>query len=274
MKVTAEDSDLIYKLIFSLQIYVNGKLELIEGISTPEQIRDLSNEDKLILRDAVYENINLIDDYVTDNPDQLSTNELDIVTGWKEFVKGEFYIERHLKSYSIFLSDEKAYGVLAIRDNFDVFYPKSHLPAMVKTVLLPFKGGIIYDGLMQGYNLHFGGGIKRDLKETYMRAKQNDRILLSLSPSAAERRERVKRDVAPQKDWSKEIGQLVWASKKLKGGAGQPILNGQIFSLVKASVELANAGVLDSADTDRLLNELKKVERATSKLKNTLYRFD
>jgi hypothetical protein len=43
---------------------------------------------------------------------------------------------------------------------------------------------------------------------------------------------------------------------------------------VKASVELANAGVLDSAGADTLLRELKKVERATSKLKNTLYRFD
>jgi hypothetical protein len=274
MKVTAEDADLLDELIFSLKLYVNGKLELIEGISTIEDIRDLPNEGKFKLRDSVYEHAELIDEYVVDNPDRLNSENLKIVKGWKEFVKGEFYIERHLKGYSIFLRGEKAYGVLAIRESFESFFPKSRLPVMVNAVLLPFKGGIIYDGLIQGYNYHFGGGIKRRLRESYMRAKQNDRILLSLSPLAAGHRARIKRNVAPQKDWSKEIGQLISASKKLKGGGGQPMLNGLIFSVVKASVELASAAILDSADTDTLLKELKKVERATSKLKNALYRFD
>ena len=96
----------------------------------------------------------------------------------------------------------------------------------------------------------------------------------SLNPSAAVLRARAKKHAAPQKDWSKEIGRLVSAAKKLKGGAGQPILNGQIFSLVKATVELANIGVLDSADTDTLLKETKKVARAINKLNNTLHRLD
>ena len=59
-------------------------------------------------------------------------------------------------------------------------FPRSYLPVYIKTVLLPFKDKIIYDGLMQTYNIHFGGGIKRSLKETYMKAKQNGKIITSL----------------------------------------------------------------------------------------------
>ncbi len=33
-----------------------------------------------------------------------------------------------------------------------------------RTVLLPFKGRIVYDGLLAGYNVTFGGGIRRRLR--------------------------------------------------------------------------------------------------------------
>jgi hypothetical protein len=36
---------------------------------------------------------------------------------------------------------------------------------MVKAVLLPFNGQIVYDGLFQSRNIIFGGGIKSDLKQ-------------------------------------------------------------------------------------------------------------
>lgn len=36
---------------------------------------------------------------------------------------------------------------------------------------------IIYDGLLGFRNIFFGGGIKRNLKENHMQAKQNNRII-------------------------------------------------------------------------------------------------
>lgn len=72
-----------------------------------------------------------------------------------------------------------AYGVVALSDPFkDVIGP--YFPQMTETVLLPFKDKIVYDGLLSGYNISFGGGIKRMLNDGYRRAKERMAILTSL----------------------------------------------------------------------------------------------
>jgi hypothetical protein len=58
-----------------------------------------------------------------------------------------------------------AYGVLALSQPFeDLIGP--HLPVLTRTVVLPFKGVIVYDGLMSSYNISFGPGIRRGLNES------------------------------------------------------------------------------------------------------------
>jgi len=39
-----------------------------------------------------------------------------------------------------------------------------------KFTLLPFKGLIVYDGLMSSYNISFGPGIRRSLNENFKEA--------------------------------------------------------------------------------------------------------
>jgi hypothetical protein len=56
---------------------------------------------------------------------------------------------------------------------------------LVTTVLLPFRGKIIYDGLVSGYNITFGGGIKRTLNEEYKQAKEAFGIITSLGDDMA-----------------------------------------------------------------------------------------
>ena len=86
----------------------------------------------------------------------------------------------------VFLSSTEpvvAYGVLALFDPFEVVIGP-YLPRMIKTTLLPFKGRIVYDGLITGYNITFGPGIKRRLNESYKEAKERSGIVTSLPPSA------------------------------------------------------------------------------------------
>lgn len=45
---------------------------------------------------------------------------------------------------------------------------------------MSFKGKIVYDGLLNGYNISFGGGIKRMLTERYRQAKVRQGIVTSL----------------------------------------------------------------------------------------------
>ncbi|MDA0268146.1 MAG: hypothetical protein O2890_14100 [Cyanobacteria bacterium] len=272
MKLTEADADLFLDLTWSLQFFVNNELQIIPNVRTREDYTDLPTAEKIKIRAKIYSQPELIDRYISANPDELNNEHLTIVKQWQNFVEGNFYIERFLKGHTIFIGEDKVYGVLGLHEGIDQFYLKSHLPVYVKAVLLPFRGIIVYDGLMQGYNVFFGGGIKRSLKETYMQAKQNDKIITALGERKALQKTTKTKTV--QKDWSQEIEQILSISKKLKGGNGQPMINSPVFSLVKASIELANTALTDPSDFSALLKDLKKVERAASKVETTLYRMD
>jgi hypothetical protein len=274
MKLTTEEVNLFFELTLSLHLFVNTKLNIIPDIQSLDDYTDLPQESKYQVRERIYDQPDLIDDYISQNPDQLNDEKLGIVRQWKHFVRGQFYIERFLKDYAIFIDEDKVYGVLGLYQGFDEFFHKSHLPTCIQTVLLPFRGKIVYDGLMQSYNVFFGSGIKRSLKEDYMKAKQNGRIITALEDGQAKQSATAKKLPQKSKDWSAEIEQLVSISQKLKGGNGQPMINSPAFSLVKASIALANNALQDPSNFNALLKDLQKVERAAKKVEDTLYRMD
>jgi len=145
------------------------------------QFMSQSVEDRVRVRDQLYANIEFIDSFAEENPFCLSDEELAIIRSWKHSVRGSFYLFRHLKKHSIFLSSSsppRTYGVLSISDRLKDLFP--YLPVMVEAALLPFKGRIIYDGYLSGYRVHFGGGIRRGFKESYDQAKASFGIITSL----------------------------------------------------------------------------------------------
>lgn len=273
MKLDTEETNLFFDLTWALQFYVNSKKEIVAGIRTVEEYLELPQEEKCLVRSALYDSPKLIDDYVFENPDKLDENKLTIVEQWKNYIRGDFYIERYLKNYAVFIGgNNKVYGVLALHQGFDEMFPSNYLPMYIKTVLLPFKDKIIYDGLMQTYSIRFGGGVKRSIKETYMKAKQNDKIIIIFGKGKKTNINRIAK--SKTKDLSKDIEQLKLVAKKLKGGGDQPVINGPVFSLLKASIELADQATVNSSDIDTLEKELRKIERATSKIKTILYRIE
>jgi len=158
--------------------------------------------------------------------------------------------------------------VLGITDEIrDVFY-WAQPPILVNTVLLPFKGRIIYDGIISAYRMFFGGGIKGELKEVYLTAKQNGRIVESLEPASEKYGASARKK--PQKDWGPEVAAIVKASNKLKG-ENVPIQS-EAFSLLKASARMAQTAATSSEDTEALWKAFKKVQRASRKLERALYR--
>jgi hypothetical protein len=182
MQVSFDEGKLFYKLYAALLSFVNRKLKVI-----PEQFSDsrgytaLPPETRIIVRDALYKHRDLIDQFVGENPANLPTDELEIVTGWKHALVGQFYIFRYLSKYTIFLSGSppKAYGVWALADPIEELIGP-YLPSLKHAVLLPLKGRIIYDGLLWGQNITFGGGIKRMLNDEYRQAKETFGIITSL----------------------------------------------------------------------------------------------
>ena len=272
MKLSPEEVDLFYKLMWPLQFYVNQQREILPYMDSLEAYIACPQEDKLEVRNALYENISLLDAFVAENPAHLSADELAIVQSWKRFVASEFYIVRFLKKAAIFVDTSdppRVYAVLGLTDSLeDVFYGRKP-PIWVQTVLLPFKGRIVYDGLLNYYNIYFGSGIRGNLKEIYMAAKQNRRIIETLEPE----RQPPKKKRAPRKpprDWQPVVDELVETAEKLKGG--QSPVQSPAFSVLKASARLAQAAVHDPDDLDTLWKMGKSVQRAMRRLETVLDR--
>jgi hypothetical protein len=187
MLLEPQDVALFFKLHRALMFFVNQRFKVVPGdISSPDEFSSLSPEVRLKVRDAFLKHTVLLQAFVDENPAQLADDELGIVRSWRHLLHGKFYVFRELKKYSVFLTADKkppvAYGVVALSQPFEeLIGPR--LPVLTETVLLPFKGMIVYDGLMTGYNISFGGGIKRMLNEEFKGAKARHGIVTSLPMS-------------------------------------------------------------------------------------------
>lgn len=205
MNLSVEEAKLFYDLYAALLAFVNRKLAVSpEQFTNAEEYSATSPEARVAIRDALFAQRELIDEFVRDNPANLKAEDLDIVRSWKHAQVGSFYVFRYLKNYTVFLTSgapqPKAYGVLGLVDSFeDLVGP--HLPRMITAVLLPFQGRITYDGLLTGYNIMFGGGIKRRLNEEYKDAKAAFGIITSLGaePPAAEPAKKAERKPRKEK---------------------------------------------------------------------------
>ncbi len=269
MKLSEQDTKLFFQLMWALQFYVNQKLK-IHDIKYIDDYADSATGQKVKVREALYENIELIDSFIQENPQNFAKADLAIISEWKKFIKGSFFIERLLKKYAVFIQEDKVYGVLGLSQSFDELTYNANLPLYIDTVLLPFKGKIVYDGLLGFQNIFFGGGIKRSLKEIYMRAKQNNRINDSLEKPQVKNQN--KSEPKSLRNWKPELEELAHRAKKLKGSTESPAIFTSAFSLVKASIEFAQLAVSDANDQETLHKALRKVRRAFNKSNTVLYR--
>jgi len=203
MNLTVDEGSLFYDLYAALLCFVNRKLGVSsEQFSDSAEYTSTPPEARVAIRDGLFEHRELIDEFVGENPAKLGADELEIVDAWKHALQGEFYVFRYLKKHTVFLtsggSPNQAYGVLGLADPIEeVVGP--YLPRLITAVLLPFQGKIIYDGLISGYNITFGGGIRRMLNEEYKQAKEAFGIITSLGGEGKPLPEKQKPKKRPRK---------------------------------------------------------------------------
>lgn len=175
------DANLFFRLQKTLLCFVNQQVRVSSELLSLDDFAIPRTEEMLKVRDELRQKPDLIDSFLQQNPADLSTAELAIVSAWRHQVAGTFYIFRELKKHTIFLSSgdaSVAYGVVALTQPFDEIVP--WLPALAETVLLPFKNAIIYDGLLRVHNVSFGSGIRLVLNEKYKLAKERSGIITAL----------------------------------------------------------------------------------------------
>lgn len=267
MQLSPEDAALFFKLMPALQVYANRQLQVVKNLEDVEQYKSISDEERMKLRNAVYKKPELVENFVQENSFGFSPAELTIVADWKRFVAGDFYIERILKKHAIFIGDNKVYGVLALTEPFRQVLGGMPLPFYLKTVLLPFKGKIIYDGLIEGYNMYFGGGIATSMSNLYKAAKLQGKIIESLDPDWQSSEPKV----VVQKNWKPLLDELNEKAAKLRAGGGDSVVMSPAFSLIRASLDFAQAALENPHDMNALDNPMQKLQRAFEKLQDTVY---
>jgi len=183
MLISPEEARLFFALYPSVVGFAAGRAGGIEGIGDAGTFKSAPNEAKAQARDYFLNNIQLIKDYMEENPDGFRERELGYMADWSLFMQDNFFAIQDLKKYTVFLTSHdfpKAYGVLGLTDEITELLPPA-LPILIKAVLLPWKNQIIWDGLFTIHNISFGSGIRRSIRESYRQAKAAG-IITSLDP--------------------------------------------------------------------------------------------
>jgi hypothetical protein len=164
-------------------VFVAQKLNSKSNVKNREDFLKLTPEEKFRIRNSLMRKIQLIDEFAKSNPCSFTASELEIIRSWNNKVSGTFFVVKYTPDGAIFLEEEgknpKAYQVLALGTPFSevISIPP---PVRVDAVLLPFKGRIIYDGLIKTDNILFGSGIARSVRAFCDRAKMEHGLVKSL----------------------------------------------------------------------------------------------
>jgi hypothetical protein len=192
MQLPPDQVERFYAIWKPLLLFVNRRLRLVPKMLAPDFKGPWDLEKVRKLRDALWADDALRTAFIAENPAGLSAADLAIVDSWSNRVEGKFFVLRHLKKYSIFLSekDQTVYGVLGLASSLKEVLP--FVPIYTEAVLLPFEGPIIYDSLVVPYNISFGKGYRDSFERTYKDAQERGAIVTSLLPPAtpASREER------------------------------------------------------------------------------------
>jgi len=268
MILKPQDAATFFKLMPGLQVYANQKLGLVKNLSEPIDYRKTGMEDRVKLRDTLYEkHPELIRQFVNENPFSFTEDELEIVAKWENFVSGEFYVIEATKKYTFFMQNEQVYAVLGLIDSI-VDMVDMPLPFYTKAILLPFKGKIIYDGLLQTHSIMFGAGIRASIDMQYKTARSKGLIRESLDPDWQPSQPK------NQKDWKPVLAEIAEKASKLRSSSDEPPLNSPAFSLVKASLDFAQTAIEHPQDAEKLFKSLDKVFRSANKAEKLLYYID
>ncbi|MEO8429574.1 MAG: DUF6398 domain-containing protein [Verrucomicrobiota bacterium] len=187
MLLSREEVQLFYKLHGALMHFVQEQLKGAGVPGAAAVYSALSPEKRHDVVQAFLGRLELIDAFIAANPSRLSEEELGIVSSWRHLVAGRFIALRQLKKHMVLLAcdgTQAVYGVTGLVDPIERLIP-TRLPAMIETALLPFRGKIVYHGIVNAFNVTFGPGSRRRFEEEFRTAKANSGIVTSLPGTAA-----------------------------------------------------------------------------------------
>jgi len=127
------------------------------------------------------DNKNLVREFIETNKTQLNNEELKVFESWSNFLHTNFIIMQHHNNSEVFAWDNKehkVYLVYGLYDPLASIIPR--YPFLADIILLPFKGRIVFNGLLLGQDIEYGNNILRMFIDEYQDDIDTNGIILEL----------------------------------------------------------------------------------------------
>lgn len=140
------DARLFYSTMNALLVYTNERLHVV----APERLRERPGAPCMLyenggqVSEALWRNRSLVDDFVRDNPLDLSPRQLEIARPWRHALRDMFTCVDANADRAIYMNQDRLFVVGASQDPADAHV--HHIPSLMLLTLLPFRGGILTDG--------------------------------------------------------------------------------------------------------------------------------
>lgn len=158
-----KDCDLFYKLYFALLEYTNQEYKINATLKIYKN-KYLNPQDLYPIVNKFFENKEtIVDKVVKENPYKLNRLELECLKDFKRGIRDKFIIYKYEKEYTLISNNNTIYMVKGLRCPIDEIIDYKDLPYPVETSLIPFRGFIVYDGMIAGYEMNISISMKKNL---------------------------------------------------------------------------------------------------------------
>ncbi len=172
-QLSPDECRLFYETWYGLMGFVNERAGVIKAKIKPEYPNTVSDMMVHKVREVLWEKPEMIDEYISKT--ELPQEKIDILKRWRtNYKKGMFFILEYQPEYAVAIAtnkqgEDRLYGIKGISNSIANALRRD-LPAQIETVLLPFKGKIIYDSFMGSMPIGFAEGAKAVFREMYDKA--------------------------------------------------------------------------------------------------------
>lgn len=158
-----KDCDLFYKLYFALLEYTNNEYKINQSLKIYKN-KYLNPQELYPIINKFFENKEtIVDRVVKENPYKLNKLELEYLKDFKRGIRDKFIIYKYEKEYTLISNNNTIYMVKGLRCPIDEIVDYRDLPYAMETSLIPFRGYIVYDGIIAGYEMSLSTGMKINL---------------------------------------------------------------------------------------------------------------
>lgn len=172
-QLSFKECRLFYETWFGLMNFVNERKRVIKVKIKPEYPNSVSDIMIFKVREVLWKKPELIDEYISET--ELPQEKIDILKLWRTNHKKEmFIVMEYQPEYAVALASNEngediLYGIKGISNSLESTLQR-RLPIQIETILLPFKGKIIYDSFMSSMPLSYGEGAKALFREMFNKA--------------------------------------------------------------------------------------------------------